>query len=76
VRARRRRIWAILAFAAVFQGLALSIFADTFTSLVTLAQIVLALCFRRYAREATRRWMVREALRRGPQLNPPRPYPA
>jgi oligosaccharide repeat unit polymerase len=43
--ARRRELWAILAYAAVFEGVALSIFADTFTSLVTVAQIAIAIAF-------------------------------
>jgi len=47
VRARQREAPAILAYAALFQGLALSIFADTFTSLVTLAQLGFAWYYRR-----------------------------
>lgn len=45
--ARRGKIWAILASAVMFQCLVLSIFVDTFTSLVTIAQILLALNFKR-----------------------------
>jgi len=40
--ARRGWVWAILAYAALFQALALSIFADTLTSLVTVAQVAIA----------------------------------
>jgi oligosaccharide repeat unit polymerase len=47
VRARQREAPAILAYAALFQGLALSIFADTFTSLVALAQLGFAWYYRR-----------------------------
>lgn len=52
--ARRGGPWAILAYAAAFEGIALSIFADTFTSLVTVAQIVIAL----YLWARTRRFQV------------------
>lgn len=38
----RGRAWGVLAYAAVFQALALSIFSDTFTSLVTIAQVGVA----------------------------------
>jgi len=43
--ARLGKAWGILAYAAVFQALALSIFSDTFTSLVTIAQIGLAFIY-------------------------------
>jgi oligosaccharide repeat unit polymerase len=45
VRARRGWVWAIIAYAALFQALALSIFADTLTSLVTVAQVIIAVGF-------------------------------
>jgi oligosaccharide repeat unit polymerase len=45
VYARRGWVWAILAYAALFQALALSIFADTLTSLVTVAQVLIAVGF-------------------------------
>jgi oligosaccharide repeat unit polymerase len=40
--ARRGTLWGIMAYAAIFQAVVLSIFADSFTTLVTFAQIVLA----------------------------------
>jgi oligosaccharide repeat unit polymerase len=43
--ARRGWVWAILAYAALFQAIALSIFADTLTSLVTVAQVLIAVGF-------------------------------
>ena len=53
--ARRGYAWAILAYAAVFQALALSIFSDTFTSLVTIAQIGLAVSYRALVTKARNR---------------------
>jgi oligosaccharide repeat unit polymerase len=38
---RRGSLWAILAYASMFQAVVLSIFADSFTTLVTFAQIAL-----------------------------------
>lgn len=43
--ATRGELWGMLAYAAAFEGIALSIFADTFTSLVTIAQIAIAWSF-------------------------------
>jgi oligosaccharide repeat unit polymerase len=45
--ARKGYVWGVLAYAALFQALALSIFSDTFTSLVTLAQVFIALAYAR-----------------------------
>lgn len=44
--ARAGQIWAVLGYSACFQAVALSIFADSFTSLVCIAQLLLALAFR------------------------------
>jgi oligosaccharide repeat unit polymerase len=43
--ARRGHVGALLAYAVLFQAMTLSVFADTFTSWVTLAQVFLALTF-------------------------------
>jgi oligosaccharide repeat unit polymerase len=45
--ARHGYAWGVLAYGALFQGLALSIFSDTFTSLVTIAQVGVALLYAR-----------------------------
>lgn len=47
LQARRGLAWGILAYGALFQALALSIFTDTFTSLVTIAQVGIVLGYRR-----------------------------
>lgn len=47
LQARRGLAWGVLAYGALFQALALSIFSDTFTSLVTIAQVVIVLGYRR-----------------------------
>lgn len=47
LQARRGWAWGILAYGALFQALALSIFSDTFTSLVTIAQVAIVLGYRR-----------------------------
>lgn len=47
INARRGSVWAILCYGILFQSLVLSIFWDTFFSLVTIAQILLALYFRK-----------------------------
>jgi len=43
--ARSGKPWAMISYAVLFQALTLSIFADTFTSLVTIAQIGLSFFF-------------------------------
>lgn len=53
--ARRGYAWAILAYAAVFQALALSIFSDTLTSLVTIGQMGLAVTYGAVVTKAYRR---------------------
>jgi hypothetical protein len=47
LQARRGWAWGVLAYGALFQALALSIFSDTFTSLVTIAQVLIVLGYRR-----------------------------
>jgi oligosaccharide repeat unit polymerase len=44
--ARAGAIWAILGYSACFQAMALSMFTDTFTSLVCVAQLLMAVAFR------------------------------
>lgn len=44
--ARRGRVWAILSYTLFFRAIVLSVFADSFTTLVTVAQVVLALYFK------------------------------
>lgn len=41
--ARAWRPWAVVGYSACFQAIALSVFADTFTSLVSVAQLLLAI---------------------------------
>jgi oligosaccharide repeat unit polymerase len=47
--ARAWRPWAIVGYSACFQAIALSVFADTFTSLVSVAQLGLALALQTMA---------------------------
>jgi len=47
ISARRRQVWAILAYAVIFQALVLSVFWDTFAGLVTVVQICLAVYFKK-----------------------------
>ena len=61
--ARCRQTWAVLAWSALFQGLVLSVFADTVTSLVCVFQLVLAFAYRSLA--------IRSSNRRLPQTTAP-----
>ncbi|MEP6593976.1 MAG: O-antigen polymerase [Acidobacteriota bacterium] len=46
LQARRGRAWGVLAYGTLFQALALSIFTDTLTSLVTIAQLAIVIGYR------------------------------
>ncbi len=46
LQAKRGRAWGVLAYGVLFQALALSIFTDTLTSLVTIAQVAIVLGYR------------------------------
>jgi len=63
--ARRGWIWAILAYAALFQAVALSIFADTLTSLVTVAQVLIAIGYGQWTFNALWRANLQPAVGRG-----------
>jgi len=62
VHARRGWLWAVLAYAALFQGIALSIFSDTLTSLVTIAQVAIAVGYGQWTFRALARGRFREPL--------------
>lgn len=59
LQARRGRLWGVLAYGVLFQALALSIFTDTLTSLVTIAQVAIVLGYRQTLASWLRAWSAR-----------------